>query len=1289
MILGNRGTYVSARLFNAVNRMTKLFSIAIFCIAGASVLAAEYKVKPLTAEQTAEYKLDRSFYKKGLLVNDILIATSANVSDIAIREAAYQFDQIMGDVAKPVAKRIREKKVLCLLIAHNEFTSDLPQFKSEKTGKELDFYNWRNRGFLTHKLGRPTVVFAEEDVLEYEGGMQLESILIHEFGHVIHGAGFNDEQQKRLTECFERARAKGIWMDGRAAQRFRRVKSAKPVSLLKALEKSFPDQSPTLLKKCLNGGDILVNGKRSHERVLVTKADKVLIVFGGEKECYAHKNRAEYWAEGVQCWFNTNRTNDHDHNHIHTREQLKAYDVHLAKLCEEVLGDHEWRFVSPRLRAGKGHLKDFDPAKSPKVVDPEHIENAALDYYDKYWKNYWIRLQEKHALSQHLKQESIVTLAKEAREKGNAIRGAVLFPKQSLQCVNCHNVGGEDLLGPDLSQLDKKATDEYLVESLLDPSKTIKRGFESTRLITSEGKIFTGRIVAKSPSQITLRENAEPRRLLKFNTEDIDEIKTDSKSLMPDDLVDQLANRQGFLDLVRYLMSLAEAEGAQPLAAEESKKRTLSEELRGELLLSKLNCVACHEDADSLLPPKQAPKLAWSVGKINPAWMQRFIANPQEVKPGATMPHMLAGKDAETRDEIATAITNYLVAGQSKFEPEETNADKANHGYELFHTVGCVACHSPRKTTGEEIGLADSVPLGVLHAKYNMSGLRDFLKKPHDARPSGRMPDMQLSHFEAQDIAYFLLQRSSQVEPASFVADERLIAKGKELFETIGCNECHSAINKPKPRDFAKITGVANSGCLSRKPGEWPQFQLSDDARAAIVSALKGKAAYSEQDQVDATLAANNCVACHDRNGLGGVADNRSEFFQTTNLNLGQQGRIPPTLSGVGAKLNAKWLRDVLVNGKSIRPYMKTRMPQFGAANVEHLVSLLESQDTLPKAEYATFTDEKLMRNTGRELAGSSGLNCVACHNYQQKPAGTMPAVDLTEMHARLQKDWFYHYMQSPQRFSKNTVMPTFFPGGKAMRKDMLEGDAKLQIEALWQYLKDGRQAGAPRGVIRQPMELLATDEAVMLRRSYPGIGKRGIGVGYPNRVNLAYDAQQMRLAAIWKGKFADPGGVWRSQGHGQVRPLGTDVVTFEVGPEFESKDSPWKPEDGRPAKHQFKGYILDDLRRPRFQYRFDGVEVEDYFTDPDSLAEDLAALTRRLTFRSEKDRNDTQFRLATGKSIVEKGKGVFVIDDKLRMTVDDPQNASIEKSGDKKVLVLKVHLVENKTRTFVVKYQW
>ena len=100
------------------------------------------EVKPLTDEQAAEYKLDQVFYQKGTLVQDILIATSERVSDHTHREAAYQFDKIMKGLKPEIAQRIRDRKVLCVLVAHDELTSDVPQFENDKTGKDLAFYNW-------------------------------------------------------------------------------------------------------------------------------------------------------------------------------------------------------------------------------------------------------------------------------------------------------------------------------------------------------------------------------------------------------------------------------------------------------------------------------------------------------------------------------------------------------------------------------------------------------------------------------------------------------------------------------------------------------------------------------------------------------------------------------------------------------------------------------------------------------------------------------------------------------------------------------------------------------------------------------------------------------------------------------------------------------------------------------------------------------------------------------------------------------------------------------------------
>lgn len=84
---------------------------------------------------------------------------------------------------------------------------------------------------------------------------------------------------------------------------------------------------------------------------------------------YAAENYAEWFAEGTQSWFNTNREADSIHNHVNTRAELKAYDPALAAFCEEVYGDLPWRY-SRAVNRLKGHLGGYDPSKAPKFVWP-------------------------------------------------------------------------------------------------------------------------------------------------------------------------------------------------------------------------------------------------------------------------------------------------------------------------------------------------------------------------------------------------------------------------------------------------------------------------------------------------------------------------------------------------------------------------------------------------------------------------------------------------------------------------------------------------------------------------------------------------------------------------------------------------------------------------------------------------------------------------------------------------------------------------------------------------------
>lgn len=88
---------------------------------------------------------------------------------------------------------------------------------------------------------------------------------------------------------------------------------------------------------------------------------------------YAAANPQEFWAEGVQSWFDANRQNDREHNHVNTREELKEYDPALARLLEEVFGDGPWRYSRPETRRHLPHLAHWDPAENPRFRWPREV----------------------------------------------------------------------------------------------------------------------------------------------------------------------------------------------------------------------------------------------------------------------------------------------------------------------------------------------------------------------------------------------------------------------------------------------------------------------------------------------------------------------------------------------------------------------------------------------------------------------------------------------------------------------------------------------------------------------------------------------------------------------------------------------------------------------------------------------------------------------------------------------------------------------------------------------------
>ncbi|MFM9117854.1 MAG: hypothetical protein ACKOU6_17015, partial [Planctomycetota bacterium] len=166
------------------------------------------------------------------------------------------------------------------------------------------------------------------------------------------------------------------------------------------------------------------------------------------------------------------------------------------------------------------------------------------------------------ALEQTLRREGYAAVAQAAGQAGDAARGAIAFHQPHIGCVKCHAVDGSPSpLGPALAVRARDAalnppSDEQLVEAILEPSKTIRKGFESVVLELHDGRTVTGLIASETPTELTLRDPAQLGRTQVLPIKAIESRTLSKQSLMPSGLVNQMTSRQQLLDLVRYLIEI-------------------------------------------------------------------------------------------------------------------------------------------------------------------------------------------------------------------------------------------------------------------------------------------------------------------------------------------------------------------------------------------------------------------------------------------------------------------------------------------------------------------------------------------------------------------------------------------------------------------------------------------------------------------------------------------------------------------------------------------------------------
>lgn len=756
---------------------------------------------------------------------------------------------------------------------------------------------------------------------------------------------------------------------------------------------------------------------------------------------------------------------------------------------------------------------------------------------------------------------------------------------------------------------------------------------------------------------------------------------------------------------------------------------------RGESLYHSIGCVACHAPqdgsaypADSILLPRMAEK--WTLDGL-----RRFLLDPLASRPSGRMPAM------HLTDGEASDVAHYLLRGtkvpaavELAFYRGRIRSLETLDSTELLRTSPAkgLVLEGRMRERGAALRFTTWLRVDqrgdyILHLtatgasrlwiggqwvmgaeswekervsekhKLHLDAGRHELKVDYVQR--GQKEPALVVEWEGPGVALGVIPESRLssehepvVEPPLFVVDPAKAANGAALYRSLNCAVCHEAQPAIPPMP-ALLALNPKRGCLAENPASIvPDFQLAGPQRAVLRDAILALnradlTPPTPQERVANTMSSFRCASCHVREGLGGVTADRASYFTSNVDDLGDEGRLPPNLDGVGDKLHPDWLRKVLHEGAGVRPYLNTRMPGFGADNVGQLADLFIVLDRRATPVAAVTDSSEVQRDAGRRLTGTDGLSCIACHRFNRQPAHALQVLDLTTTTERLNEDWFRRFLRDPNRFHPGTRMPALWPGGQSLIPAVFGGDTDRQHAALWTYLTDGSRAKPPAGLSRQSMELIVGGEAVVYRGKLWEAGFRAIAAGYPGQVNAAFDAEELRLALIWRGRFLNVSPHWSVQGMGKIRPLGTDEIILPHGSPFavltDAKAS-WPIETSKALGMKFSGYQLDALKRPTLLYTYGAMNVEDFMSPV--VSSGRTGLRRTLKF-GPLPPDGLYFRVATGK-LMPAGESAWRLNDGLTITIKGTAAPFVRGKADQQELLVPLRF-EGSTHTLEVEYVW
>lgn len=419
---------------------------------------------------------------------------------------------------------------------------------------------------------------------------------------------------------------------------------------------------------------------------------------------------------------------------------------------------------------------------------------------------------------------------------------------------------------------------------------------------------------------------------------------------------------------------------------------------------------------------------------------------------------------------------------------------------------------------------------------------------------------------ERLDGARLTARNEALVPPVSAAVDEASAARGRAAWTARSCGACHAdalpgaegvpAVRAKPPAPLAELTS-GNCPTLA-EPAALAPVQAAQAARRADVT---------PHVRLAHAMGRDGCRSCHVRDGEGGMRTEAAKGLVEVE-DLGDEGRLPPSLDKVGHRLRPEWVRRVLGEGLRARSYVKARMPSVSEAAAQEYAQLFETLDAVPGDDVEPKFSSEVVA-VGRDTVGSKGFGCITCHGFGEYQSSGAKGMDLAVQHQRLKPQWFREWLLQPTVHRPGTRMPTFWP--------QVTDAAKAQADAVRAWSLLGNAAPVPVGV-KAPggMRLEPIDRPVLHGAFLRGLSARCMAVGSPMRTHHAYDVEHARLAWVWRGSFLDAAGTWDGRAGQLLDPAGSDAVKL-------AKEATFRPADGSAGEPRVTGWDVDAEGYPTF----------------------------------------------------------------------------------------------------------